>query len=119
MNPPGAHGARERLDASGGAMKVYEFWCTKCPTRLRIEHDKGAVEFWCGRAYTSCPVCDGSLVTPDVLTTRGIMRYDGSTYKIAAETPAEHAKLNAVWPADDLQRERDRWEREGKEKGFR
>lgn len=100
-------------------MKTYEFWCIKCPTRLHIEHDAGFVEFWCGKAYTSCPVCNGTLVAPDVLMARGIERYNGSKYKIAAKTPAEHAKLNAIGPADDLQRERDRWEREGKEKGFR
>ena len=63
-------------------MKVYEFWCIGCPTRLHIEHDTGAVEFWQGCAYTSCPVCGGSLIDPNVLMTRGIDRYSGKNYRI-------------------------------------
>jgi hypothetical protein len=97
---------------------VYDFWCTRCPTRVHVEYDSGEVDLWFGRAYMNCLACGGTIVPLDVLMTRGVERYDGSFFKISDKTPAEHARLNAVGPADDRQRDRAHWEREGKAKGF-
>jgi hypothetical protein len=97
---------------------VYDFWCTRCPTRVHVEYDRGEVDLWFGRAYLNCPACGGHVSHPDVLMSRGIECPDGSFFKISDKTPTEHARLNAVVLVNDRQRDRAHWEREGKAKGF-